>query len=148
MIHFRGFVGSRLHHGFTLIELLLVLVLLGVSSGFAVVSVNQLVSRWQERSMVSGILATLKMARVSAMSSGKVVSVEVQVQGVALATTGGGHAKTLALKAPYGLSTHDSSASRYLFWPDGSIESGTFSLVAGARVVHRFELNGVSDRIQ
>lgn len=138
----------RAEHGFTLIELLLVLVLLGVSSSFAVVSVNRLVSRWQERALTTEILNVLKMARVSAMAGGGVVTVAINPLAAVSASSSAGWRKTVAFKEPYQLGTGEPAKLTYVFWPDGSVESGAFSLMRGGSTVRTFVLSGPSQSIR
>lgn len=146
--------------GFTLIELLLVMVLLGLTASVAMVSVNGLVSRWQERSIANDVYSALKMSRVWAISGGGSVLVEVDSDSEALAIRQGASIrrivrlpKSMHLKAFLVDSNNSSEASAvsaavFVFWPDGSLEGGRLHLKAGERVLREFTLNGATGRIK
>lgn len=138
------------NRGFTLIELLLVLVLLGISSAVAVVSVDRLVSRWQERSIATQVLSLLKMARVSAMSGGHAVTVVINPQKSEISASGvAATSKILHITPPYQLSTAESSELRKVFWPDGSMDSGAFELTREGRgTIQGFVMSGATQTIR
>lgn len=145
--------------GFTLIELLLVMVLLGLTASVAMVSVNRLVSRWQEQSVANDVYSALKMARIWALSGGS--SVRVDFSAETLAVHQGSTLKRL-VKLPKSVHLEGQVGSAgglgsikpidaavvFLFWPDGGLEGGTLRLVAGERVIRQYTLHEATGRIR
>ena len=141
--------------GFTLIELLLVLVLVGVGTGLAIVSVDRLAGRVEERRWLDRTLQELKRLRNKAVLSGAPVQATVNFANATISTHAG---ITLRLPKNYRLSPVTDIRSpgvsapptqiSLLFFPDGTMQEATFMIATPGALRQQFHLAAVSGRIE
>lgn len=136
--------------GFTLLELLLVLTLIGIGTGLAVVSIDRLASRNEERQWMDRTLQELRRLRNQAVLQGRPVQATVDF---AQARIDSGAGNTLALPEPYQLrplTDEDPPLQRLnlVFFPDGSVQEARFALVPPKGPAQEFHLTRVSGRIE
>ena len=141
--------------GFTLIELLLVLVLIGIGTGLAIVSVDRLASRTEERRWMDRTHQELRRLRNKAVLSGAPVQATLNFEHRTITTDSG---TALALPERYGFRTiqgsHPSDTTRsadrmeLFFYPDGTMQGAHFAVVTPAGIGQEFHLERVSGRIE
>lgn len=141
--------------GFTLIELLLVLVLIGIGSSLAIVSVDQLASRSQERRWLDRTHQELRRMRNQAVLSGRPIQATLDFSRGTISVRS---AIRLELPEHYRLGPiGDESPSvvsksrkqlEFLFFPDGTMEDAAFTMVTPTGFRQEFYLESVSGRIE
>lgn len=141
--------------GFTLIELLLVLVLVGIGTGLAIVSVDRLASRTEERRWLDRTQQELRRLRNKSVLSGAPVQATLHFERRTITTRSG---TTLALPARYVLSavpanqpsgtTQSADRLELLFYPDGTMQEAHFAMATPTGIRQEFHLERVSGRIE
>ena len=151
-----GFYSMReKNSGFTLIELLLVLVLIGIGTSLAIVSVDQLANRSQERRWLDRMQQELRRMRNQAVLSGRPVQATVDFER---GTISGRSDVRFELPVGYGLSSiHEASPAdasessgqlELLFFPDGTMLEAAFAMMTPGGVRQEFHMEPVSGRIE
>lgn len=138
--------------GFTLVELLLVLVLVGIGTGLAVVSVDRLAGRTQENRWIDRTQQELRRLRNKAVLGNRPVEATLDLDRGMLSTREG---TLLDLPDGYTLQSVPSrpTASRdqtmgLVFFADGTMEETHFALVTPSGLRQEFRLDRVSGRIE
>lgn len=141
--------------GFTLIELLLVLVLIGIGTGLAIVSVDRLAGRTEERRWVDRTQQELRRLRNKAVLSGLVVQATLHFERKTISTRSG---TTLELPERYRFSPIPGDQSlgipqsadrlELLFYPDGTMQEAHFAMETPTGLHQEFHLEKVSGRIE
>lgn len=144
--------------GFTLLELLLVLVLVGIGTGLAMVSVNQLTGRAEERRWLDRTQQELKRLRNRAVLGGAAVQATVYFDSGRIASGGG---DVLELPESYRFVATDAPRPRtaaaradegetlpLTFYPDGTMQEAAFLVRTPSGVQQQFRLASVSGRIE
>lgn len=140
--------------GFTLIELLLVLVLIGIGTGLAIVAVDRLAGRTEERRWLDRTEQELRRLRNKAVLGG--VPVEAALDfGYGTITVL--EKSVLELPKNYRfrpaaeLSSAETSLSSdrlaLIFYPDGTLQEASFAMVTPKGLRQEYHLEKVSGRI-
>lgn len=141
--------------GFTLIELLLVLVLVGVGSGLAIVSVDKLAGRVDERRWLDRTQQELRRLRNRAVLGGLPISAIVRFDEGTISTSS---APPLKLPDGYRLYAPEERQSPgisgpakqvgLLFFPDGTMQEAHFGVITPSAMREEFYLERVTGRIE
>lgn len=138
--------------GFTLLELLLVLVLVGVGTGLAIVSVDRLAERTQDKRWMDLTQQALQRLRNKAVLSGQPVRATVHFDAGTISSQ---DQPVLALPRGFRWEPAETSAPRsvdrtlgLLFLPDGTMQDARFVLVTPAGMRQSFRLERISGRIE
>lgn len=141
--------------GFTLIELLLVLVLIGIGSGLAIVSVDRLAGRVDERRWLDRTQQELRRLRNKAVLSGTPVRATVNFENASISTNSGILLKLPELYYIYpsgnSLPTNNSQSGKQLelvFFPDGSMKDAFFGIVTPSALREEFHMERITGRIE
>ncbi len=146
--------------GFTLLELLLVLVLVGIGTGLAMVSVDQLAGRAEERRWLDRTQQELRRLRNKAVLGGVPVEATLYFGSGRIATAGG---NVLVLPERYqfvaaeaGTASRPRAAARsdddeflgLMFYPDGTMQEAAFLMKTPTGVQQQFHMARISGRIE
>ncbi len=145
--------------GFTLLELLLVLVLVGIGTGLAMVSVDQLAGRAEERRWLDRTQQELKRLRNRAVLSGASVEATLYFDSGRITTAAG---NVLELPGSYRFVASPDTRPRtaataaraedetlqLLFYPDGTAQEAAFLLRTPSGVQQQFRMARISGRIE
>lgn len=138
--------------GFTLLELLLVLVLVGIGTGLAIVSVDRLAERMQEKRWIDRTQQVLHRLRNKAVLGGAPVQASIHFREGTLSSRD----QTL-LHLPKGFqwqtTTSDAPSGKedvllMVFFPDGTMQDASFILETPSGVRQEFHLERISGRIE
>ena len=138
--------------GFTLLELLLVLVLIGIGTSLAIVSVDRLAERVQEKRWVDRTQQVLHRLRNKAVLGGTPVQAFVRFAEGTLSSRGqtllqlpkGFQWQTAAPDAPHGIE----NVLPLVFFPDGTMQDARFILETPSGLRQEFHLERISGRIE
>lgn len=144
--------------GFTLLELLLVLVLVGIGTGLAMVSVDQLAGRAEERRWLDRTQQELKRLRNRAVLGGSQVEATVYFDSGRIAS---GSGNVLELPERYRFVSTDGPRPRtaaargdegetlqLVFYPDGTAQEAAFLVRTPSGVQQQFRMARISGRIE
>jgi prepilin-type N-terminal cleavage/methylation domain-containing protein len=144
--------------GFTLLELLLVLVLVGIGTGLAMVSVDQLAGRAEERRWLDRTQQELKRLRNRAVLGGSPVQATVYFDAGRIASGGGNvlelpeSYRFIATEAPrprtVAARTDENETLALTFYPDGTMQEAAFLVRTPSGVQQQFRLARISGRIE
>lgn len=146
-----------LARGFTLLELLLVLVLIGIGTGLAIVAVDQMAMRANERHWVDRTQLELKRLRNKAVLGGTTVQawVDFKRQGIFLQVAAKEQRPVLELPSRYqfrpvaaGANASAVSGLPLVFYPDGSLSEAQFLIRTPTGMQQIFHLAKISGRIE
>lgn len=145
--------------GFTLLELLLVLVLVGIGTGLAMVSVDQLAGRAEERRWLDRTQQELRRLRNKAVLGGAPVEATLYF-GSGRITTAAGNVLVLperyqfiaeagtATSRPRTAALSDDESLGLMFYPDGTMQEAAFLLKTPTGVQQQFHMARISGRIE
>lgn len=144
--------------GFTLLELLLVLVLVGIGTGLAMVSVDQLAGRAEERRWLDRTQQELKRLRNRAVLGGRAVEATLFFDSGRIALAGSNvlelpdRYRFVATAAPrvrtVAARSADEESLPLVFYPDGTMQEASFLVRTPTGVQQQFRLARISGRIE
>lgn len=142
--------------GFTLLELLLVLVLIGIGTGLAIVSVDQMALRANERHWIDRTQLELKRLRNKAVLGGSTVQALVDFQRGTIVQQVAAKEQRLVLELPPRyqfrpallVSSDVASGLALVFYPDGSLSEARFLIRTPTGMQQIFHLAKISGRIE
>lgn len=143
--------------GFTLLELLLVLVLIGIGTGLAIVSVDQMALRANERHWIDRTQLELKRLRNKAVLGGATVQALVDFQRGTIVQQVAAKEQRPVLQLPpryqfrpaSSVSSDVAASSLALvFYPDGSLSEARFLIRTPTGMQQIFHLAKISGRIE
>ncbi|GAB3356393.1 MULTISPECIES: prepilin-type N-terminal cleavage/methylation domain-containing protein [Giesbergeria] len=139
--------------GFTLIELLLVLVLIGIGTGLAIVSVDKMALRANEKHWLDRTQLDLKRLRNKAVLGGGTVQALVDFKHHAIVLQLAAQERRPVLELPPGYQFRPASdevmaAMPLVFYPDGSLSEARFLIRTPTGMQQIFHLAKISGRIE
>jgi prepilin-type N-terminal cleavage/methylation domain-containing protein len=152
-----GGPSAKVSAGFTLLELLLVLVLVGIGTGLAMVSVDQLAGRAEERRWLDRTQQELKRLRNRAVLGGAPVEATVHFASGRIATATGNVLElperyrfiTSAERRPGSTAARsEDEALQLRFYPDGTMQEAAFLVRTPTGVQQQFHMARISGRIE
>ena len=121
------------NRGFSLIELLVVLVLIGIMAGVAAPSVGRFLDTLEFRKQSAKVMATVRYARLKAITEGKlVVMTATEGDGSQALTLSGAVAEVRELELAED-ATLELEPLELVFSPEGYATPGTLKLTSGDR---------------
>lgn len=144
---------ARRSSGFTLIELLLVLVLIGIGTGLAIVSVDKMALRANEKHWIDRTQLDLKRLRNKAVLGGSTVQALVDFKHHAIVLQLAAKEQRTVLELPPGYQFRPASdetmaAVPLVFYPDGSLSEARFLIRTPTGMQQIFHLAKISGRIE
>jgi general secretion pathway protein H len=151
-------MSSTHSRGFSLLELLLVLVLVGIGVSLAVVSVDRMASRSQERQWLDKTYQSLRKLRNRAIFSSSPVEAVILFENAEIKTPAAVDNGVSVLRLPkkYTFSalpatiplSSEPSSLVIVFYPDGTMRDAVFYLHTPSGHIQGFRLLDVSGRIE
>ncbi len=139
--------------GFTLLELLLVLVLIGIGTGLAIVSVDKMALRANEKHWIDRTQLDLKRLRNKAVLGAGTVQALVDFKHHSIVQQLGAKEQRMVLELPPGYQFRPASDERMaalplVFYPDGSLSEARFLIRTPSGMQQIFHLAKISGRIE
>lgn len=139
--------------GFTLLELLLVLVLIGIGTGLAMVSVDKMALRANEKHWIDRTQLDLKRLRNKAVLGAGTVQALVDFKHHAIVQQLGPKEQRMVLELPPGYQFRPASDERtaalpLVFYPDGGLSEARFLIRTPSGMQQIFHLAKISGRIE